>query len=72
MRLRVLVVQTYDLPDTLSDEELEKAQDEIRAQKVLPDSIEWLAYRIGAGPVTRVGDLAAFIDWLSSRREQRR
>ncbi len=69
VRLLVLVVQTFALPETLTDAELEKAQDEIRAGKRKPDSVEWLAHRIGTGPVTWTGGPAELRTWFSSRRE---
>ncbi len=69
MRLLVLVVQTFDLPETLPDAELEKAQDEIRAGKRKPDTAKWLGHRIEAGPVTWAGGPAELRTWFSSRRD---
>jgi hypothetical protein len=67
VRLRVLVVQTFGLPETLTDAELDKAQDEIRAGKREPDSVEWLAHRIETGPVTLVAERSALLPWFSAR-----
>ncbi len=67
VRLQVLVVQTFDLPETLTDAELEKAQDEIRAGKRKPDSVEWLAHRIGTGPITLMAERSALLPWFSAR-----
>ncbi len=69
MRLLMLVVQTFDLPESPTDAELEKAQDEIRVGKRKPDSVEWLAHRIETGPVTWAGGPAELRGWFSSRRE---